>query len=183
MSWIKERYGGYLISNPIVDGGFNFKTLYLPLFGKNYDSGKFEEMNGINVTDKYITGTMEWIAPHDFVIYDDPDKEDQLNISSEEKEETKKPELVKIKKVKGWKPKSREYEPEIQILKDVTGNSTCEGTTNDFTKLFVNRFDVLRKILRNQRREIANVIPINRINKNKSVWPNGGQCHFFYGLN
>jgi DNA polymerase II small subunit len=70
-----------------------------------------------------------------------------------------------IKKVKGWKPKASEYEAEIKIIKDVTGNSTCEGTTSDFTKLFVNRYNSLRKILRNQRRELANVIPIDRIKK------------------
>ncbi|MEJ2267963.1 MAG: hypothetical protein P8X70_02715 [Nanoarchaeota archaeon] len=53
----------------------------------------------------------------------------------------------------------------IKIFKDITGHSTCEGTTSDFTKLFLNRFDVLRKILKSQRREMANVIPINRIKK------------------
>ncbi len=72
----------------------------------------------------------------------------------------------KIEKVKGWKPKAAEYDSEIKILKDVTGNSNCEGTTDDFAKLFVDRFDVLRKILRSQRREMANVVPINRLNKN-----------------
>ena len=97
--------------------------------------------------------------------YDDPDKDDQISIPGEEAEDVKKPDLVEIKKVKGWKPKSKEYEPEIRIIKDITGNSTCEGTSSDFTKLFVDRYDVLRKILRSQRREIANVIPINRINK------------------
>ena len=97
--------------------------------------------------------------------YDDPDKEDQIDLPSEEPSGTKKPDLVEIKKVKGWKPKAKEYESEIHILKDVTGNSICEGTTSDFTKLFVDRYDVLRKILRSQRREIANVIPINRVKK------------------
>jgi len=97
--------------------------------------------------------------------YDDPDKDDQIDIPSEEPSDTKKPDLVEIKKVKGWKPKAKEYESEIHILKDVTGNSICEGTTSDFTKLFVDRYDVLRKILRSQRREIANVIPINRVKK------------------
>jgi len=65
----------------------------------------------------------------------------------------------------GWKPPAKEYSPEVTILKDVTGESTCEGTTQDFTKLFQNRCSTLRKILQSQRRELANVIPINRINK------------------
>ncbi len=96
--------------------------------------------------------------------YDDPDKDDQISLSEEEPEAAV-PQVLDIKKVKGWKPKAREYEPEIKIFKDVTGNSTCEGTTSDFTKLFVNRYNSLRKILRNQRREMANVIPIDRIKK------------------
>ena len=96
--------------------------------------------------------------------YDDPDKDDQINLSEEEPEAAV-PQVLDIKKVKGWKPKASEYEAEIKIIKDVTGNSTCEGTTSDFTKLFVNRYNSLRKILRNQRRELANVIPIDRIKK------------------
>jgi len=97
--------------------------------------------------------------------YDDPDKDDQISIPDEEIVNETKPPLVEIKKIKGWKPKSKDYESEIRIIKDITGNSNCEGTTNDFTRLFINRFDVLRKILRSQRREIANFIPINRIKK------------------
>jgi len=96
--------------------------------------------------------------------YDDPDKDDQISLSEEESEAAV-PQVLDIKKLKGWKPKASEYEAEIRIIKDVTGNSTCEGTTSDFTKLFVNRYNSLRKILRNQRRELANVIPIDRIKK------------------
>jgi len=85
--------------------------------------------------------------------------EDQSEVSDEES----MPKLISIEKVRGWKPKAREYEPEIEIIKDVTGKSTCEGTTQDFTKLFVDRYHVLRKLLQNQRREMINVMPINRI--------------------
>ena len=96
--------------------------------------------------------------------YDDPDKDDQINISDEPAEQ-KTIEKIDIKKVKGWKPLAKEYDAEIEIIKDVTGNSECEGTTGDFTKLFVDRYKSLRKILRNQRRELANAMPINRIKK------------------
>ncbi len=99
--------------------------------------------------------------------YDDTDTEDQLesDIGGTEK---KAPRTLEIKAVKGWKPVSKEYESEIEILEDVTGNSTCEGTTQDFVKLFRYRYNVLRKILRNQRREMINTIPINRIKKSLS---------------
>jgi DNA polymerase II small subunit len=95
--------------------------------------------------------------------YDDPDKEDQIKLPDEGPRKDEVPQVIDIKKVKGWKPKAKEYDPEINIMKDVTGNSVCEGTTSDFTKLFVNRYNSLRRILRNQRRELANAIPINRV--------------------
>ena len=94
--------------------------------------------------------------------YDDPDKEDEIEIPEETTGEAV-PSVINLKKVKGWKPLAKEYEPEIDIFKDVTGNSLCEGTTTDFNKLFLNRFNSLKKILRNQRRELANSLPINRI--------------------
>ena len=99
--------------------------------------------------------------------YNDTDTEDHLesDIGGTEK---KTPRTLEIKAVKGWKPVSKEYESEIEILEDVTGNSTCEGTTQDFVKLFRYRYNVLRKILRNQRREMINTIPINRIKKSLS---------------
>ena len=98
--------------------------------------------------------------------YDDPDKDDQIDVSDIESiEEVALPQIIKIKKIKGWKPKARDYDSEIKIIKDVTGDSTCEGTANDFAKLFVNRYNVLRKILQSQRREMANIMPINRIKK------------------
>jgi DNA polymerase II small subunit len=96
--------------------------------------------------------------------YDDPDKDDQINFPEEASVESTPP-VIDIKKVKSWKPKAKEYDSDISIIKDVTGNSICEGTTNDFTKLFVDRHSALRKILRNQRRELANAIPINRVKK------------------
>jgi len=97
----------------------------------------------------------------------DSDKEDQINL---EREEIKQPvpESIEIKTVKGWKPISKDYDSEVKILKDVTGESTCEGTTKDFVKLFRNRHDILRKIIRSQRREMVHVLPIGRINKNLS---------------
>ncbi len=94
------------------------------------------------------------------VEYEESDEEDE---TYNEQISEVKPNIISLKKIKGWKPLSKEYEPEIQIFKDVTGNSTSEGTTDDFSKLFINRFNSIKKILRNQRRELSNSIPINRI--------------------
>jgi len=64
-----------------------------------------------------------------------------------------------------WKPVAKEYQSDIKIIKDITGKSLSEGSTEDFAKLFSDRFETLRKILRTQRREVAQVIPINRLKK------------------
>jgi DNA polymerase II small subunit len=98
--------------------------------------------------------------------YDDPDKDDQIKQPDDTIEQEESIKKIQIKKVRGWKPFAKDYDAEISIIKDVTGNSVCEGTTTDFTKLFLDRYNALRRILRSQRRELANVLPINRIKTN-----------------
>jgi DNA polymerase II small subunit len=61
-----------------------------------------------------------------------------------------------------WNPIAKEYDADVKIINDITGNSTCEGTTKDFAKLFSDRFDTLRNHLRKQRRELMQAIPIKR---------------------
>jgi len=100
--------------------------------------------------------------------YDDPDKEDQIKIPDETAQTEAEIKTIDIKKVKGWRPIAKDYDADVKIIKDVTGNSVCEGTSSDFTKLFVDRYKALRRILRIQRRELANAIPINRIKKSLS---------------
>jgi DNA polymerase II small subunit len=45
-------------------------------------------------------------------------------------------------------------DPDVRILRDITGRSTCEGTLEDFTRYFRHRFAVLGGMLR-RRRELA----------------------------
>jgi DNA polymerase II small subunit len=42
-------------------------------------------------------------------------------------------------------------EPDVRILRDITGRSTCEGTLADFTRYFRHRFHVLRNMMRTRR--------------------------------
>ena len=129
------------------------------------DSFEKKELQNKILSDMY-SGELPNINPLDDELeFDDPDKDDQIDISNKEPEDIIVPKVIEIKKIKGWKPKSKDYESEVKIIKDVTGKSTCEGTTKDFTRLFVDRFDIIRKILRSQRREMANVLPINKLNK------------------
>ncbi len=83
----------------------------------------------------------------------------------EEKPQLEQKQDISVTPVQSWKPLAREYSSDVKIISDISGKSTCEGTTQDFMKLFQNRFHILRKILRTQRREMARVIPINRLNK------------------
>lgn len=51
---------------------------------------------------------------------------------------------------------------EIEILKDVTGNSTCQGTLSDFRLLFNNRFKTLSKMLR-RGQDLYGALPLSKL--------------------
>ncbi len=55
-------------------------------------------------------------------------------------------------------------ERKVNVLKDITGNSTCVGNVIDFAKLFNDRYATLRKML-SKRRELAGLIPIAKAKK------------------
>jgi len=48
---------------------------------------------------------------------------------------------------------------EVKILKDITGNSTCEGNIIDFARYFNDRFQTIKRIL-SRRRELGGSMPI-----------------------
>lgn len=58
--------------------------------------------------------------------------------------------------------------PPVEVLKDITGRSTCTGELEDFTRYFNDRFRALRRMLR-QRRELAGVMPIDAIPRNQTT--------------
>ncbi|MEM0449812.1 MAG: DNA-directed DNA polymerase II small subunit [Methanomassiliicoccales archaeon] len=53
----------------------------------------------------------------------------------------------------------RRTRDEVKILRDITGNSTCEGNIIDFARYFNDRFQTIKRILI-RRRELAGCIPI-----------------------
>lgn len=61
-----------------------------------------------------------------------------------------------------WQPLAKQYESGLEVTRDMTGNSTCEGTTGDFVTYFQDRYRKIAKVLR-QRRELRNAIPVERI--------------------
>jgi DNA polymerase II small subunit len=52
----------------------------------------------------------------------------------------------------------------IKILKDITGNSTCEGTIGDFKLYFNDRLKTLRKILK-EKRQMVGARELSKVNK------------------
>ncbi|MBS3782439.1 MAG: hypothetical protein KGY68_07540, partial [Candidatus Thermoplasmatota archaeon] len=62
----------------------------------------------------------------------------------------------------GSNRKDRDPREAIEVLKDISGNSTCTGGIDDFSKYFESRFKTLRSIIR-ERREGKKARPINRI--------------------
>lgn len=113
------------------------------------------------------------------------EEEDGTEINQTSTEEKKTFQPLEIKTVRNWRPLAKDYDSEVRIINDITGKRTSEGTTKDFVSLFRSRYEAIRNILCNQRREIAQFIPINRIKrtmtniqligivKNVKITPNG----------
>lgn len=58
-------------------------------------------------------------------------------------------------------PSSVMEQGHIDVVKDVTGKSCCEGNITDFTKLFRNRYSQIYRLLR-KRQEMKHVIPMKK---------------------
>lgn len=61
-----------------------------------------------------------------------------------------------------WRPLAADHQGRLEIVSDMTGNSTCEGTTQDFVTYFQDRYKQIAKMLRG-RRELRNAIPVDRV--------------------
>jgi len=57
--------------------------------------------------------------------------------------------------------KAKDFDSDIKIKKDITGNSTCEGKIDDFLKYFNHRFETLGSMIRG-RREMRGCIEISK---------------------
>lgn len=61
-----------------------------------------------------------------------------------------------------WQPLAAEHAGQLEVIQDMSGNSTCEGTTGDFTTYFRDRYEKIAKMLR-ARRELRNSVPVERL--------------------
>ncbi|MEK6986304.1 MAG: DNA-directed DNA polymerase II small subunit [Candidatus Thermoplasmatota archaeon] len=61
-----------------------------------------------------------------------------------------------------WSPLAAQHPDQVEVVADMTGNSTCEGTTGDFATYFQARYTQIAKMLRG-RRELRNAMPVERV--------------------
>lgn len=55
----------------------------------------------------------------------------------------------------------RDYDPDVRVVKDITGRSTCTGEMRDFSRYFAHRYQALTALLR-RRRELVGAVSIDR---------------------
>ncbi len=65
---------------------------------------------------------------------------------------------------KSTTPPRKDYDPEVQVVKDITGRSTCTGEMRDFAEYFDHRYRTLAAVLK-KRRELLGAVPIKRAKK------------------
>jgi len=66
--------------------------------------------------------------------------------------------------VQGYAPKYADVMPQVTVMRDITGESLCEGKKEDFFTYFLARFEKMKSILR-RNSAVRNVMPINMVKK------------------
>ncbi len=69
---------------------------------------------------------------------------------------------------RGFRDEVKQVAEEVKVLLDVTGDSICEGSIDDFTKLFRDRYNRMRRLFR-RRREMVGATTINRLKAGQPV--------------
>lgn len=96
----------------------------------------------------------------------DPDAIDEVEKSEQTLDEIAGPQKpVRIAPRSDWRPLAAEHAGQLELLRDITGKSTCEGTTSDFLRYFQDRYNQIAKILRG-RRELRSAVPIEKVKAN-----------------
>jgi DNA polymerase II small subunit len=104
--------------------------------------------------DKFLI-TMEDVMKVESVVRD---------ITEEYKVKRIEEDITVRKKTKDRSVKAKDFDSDLVIKKDITGNSTCEGTIQDFHKYFNHRFQTLASMIR-QRREMRGSLDISKAKK------------------
>ncbi len=119
------------------------------------DPIQFAESIYSNLEAKPLVLTMEDIIKVESIVRD---------VAQEHKAEKESKEIKSSSGRGKVSVKAKDFNSEVKIKKDITGNSTCEGTIKDFQKYFKHRFQTLGMMIR-RRREIGGCIDISRARK------------------
>ena len=88
---------------------------------------------------------------------------------------------IDIAHVKGYSPRFSKLEPKIEIVKDITGQSLCEGQKDDFFKFFNSRFSKMKEIIR-RNPLVRNPLSIELVKKRGRFQVRGGDSTSVIGM-
>ena len=88
---------------------------------------------------------------------------------------------IDIGRVKGYSPRFSKIEPNIEIVKDISGQSLCEGKKEDFFTFFNSRFSKMKKIIR-KNRQVGNPLSIELMKKRGRFQVRGGDSSSVIGM-
>lgn len=86
------------------------------------------------------------------------------NVTEEHMVKNVEQDVTVPKKTKERSVSAKDFDSNIVIKRDITGNSTCEGTIQDFHRYFNHRFQTLGSMIR-QRREMRGSLDISKAKK------------------
>ncbi len=90
------------------------------------------------------------------------DHDEDLNPTDDKPRAGQEAAAFTLKRRSEWRPSAAGHEARLEIVNDMTGNSTCDGATSDFVDYFQDRYEQIAKMLR-QRRDLRNAVPVEAI--------------------
>lgn len=88
---------------------------------------------------------------------------------------------IGFERLAGYDPEFRSSRLRLKVLRDITGQSLCEGKKKDFIKYFSDRFNRLKDMLR-RKPGVGTVIPIDSLKKRKNYMVNRNEDVSVIGL-
>ena len=88
---------------------------------------------------------------------------------------------LSIEPLSGYSPRFVSHEPSIEVLRDITGNSLCEGQKEDFFNYFHSRYERMKSVIRGTS-GVRNVVPINMLKKGGHFRPAVGENSTVIGM-
>ena len=147
------------------------KSVIIEVVEKNADKDVFEEIGNVEPASERFESGMP--TP--------PDLPDRASLNPATKREKSKAIPGEISPVQGYSPKFLSVEPRAVVLKEITGQSLCEGKKEDFFTFFSSRFSKMKEIIR-KNRQIGNPMSIELLKKRGRFQVSGGDTSSAIGM-